>query len=383
MFTLLFISTLLSADNFDKFLDLALQSNQELKTAMLSLEQSEKKSQQMLQYKNPSLELELASFNPQVGSSELGSRVAISQPIRLWGLQSDTKSYTNAQTQLLRAKQNLTRSMFIYSVSMNYLNYIYEQKSLVLSIESLALAKKIFDITDAMYQAGKISRAEALQAKLTFSRQSSQVALQKYQQKKDYYTLLKYSNITQEFEIDSEYIFVLKEKKVQNPELQVLQKSTLSAQNQATLRSHKVEWMELVAEYENEPDQNIFRVGLSIPLAIFDTQSQAKDIALLELKKQNSFIDSKEKMLSFELKRLRSELDELEALKQSDKKLLQDEVALLAMFEEGYKIANINLLSLEYIKNSLIQTKENLLDIEHSKQKNIIKINYLQGSLND
>lgn len=386
----IFLYSLLSANSFlnkpagfDEFLDLALRLNPEIHTASISIEQSNKEAKQLLNYENPSLELEVASFNPNAGGSELGSRIAISQSIRLWGVGDDKKAYSSSQMQLLKSQQKLTRSMFIYNISTDYLNYIYSVKELKLTIESLALAKKIFDISDAMFKAGKISRAEMFQAKVAFSSLNSQMATQKYQQTKSYYELLKQSNITQDINIDIEYTFDLKNEKSISPELEVLKQSSLNAQSKATLNSNKIEWMELLAEYEAEPDENIYRLGISMPLAIFNTNSEAKEIALLQVKKQDSLIASREAMVIFELKQLFRELNELKTLKQTHEDVLENERELLEMFEEGYKIANINLLSLQNIKNSVINTKANILNIELSKQRNIIKINYLQGSFNE
>lgn len=379
----IFLCSVLSANSFNEFLDLALRLNPEINTASISIEQSNKEAKQLLNYENPSLELEVANFNPNVGSSELGSRVAISQPIRLWDVGNDKKAYSSSQMQLLKSQQKLTRSMFIYNISTGYLNYIYSAKELELTIESLALAKNIFDISDAMFKAGKISRGEMLQAKIALSSLSSQVATQKYQQTKSYYELLKQSNITKDIDIDKNYIFDLKNEKTISPELDVLAQSSLNAQSKAALNSNKIEWIELLAEYESEPNEDIYRLGLSIPLAIFNTNSEAKEIALLQAKKQDSLIVSKEVMVSFELKQLFRELNELKLLKQTHEDVLSDELELLDMFEEGYKIANVNLLSLQNIKNSVIKTKENILNIELTKQRNIIKINYLQGSFNE
>ena len=53
------------------------------------------------------------------------------------------------------------------------------------------------------------------------------------------------------------------------------------------------------------------------------------------------------------------------------------------MYEDGYKIANINLVELQLIKNQMISTKEKLIEIQTQKEKNIIGYNYLTGAYNE
>jgi len=327
--------------------------------------------------------LEASSFKPSVGDSEFGSRIAITQPIRLWGVANDKKSYSNAQTQLLKSKQKQTRSIFIYNISIEYLHYIYKAKELELTKQSLSLATNIFNISDSMFKAGAISKGEMLQAKMAFNNLESQMAMKKYLQTRAYYKLLRLSNITQDIDIDTNYIFELKSKSTLNPQIEVLQSAVLKAEQEAILNSNKLEWIDLVAEYEAEPNDDIFRFGVSIPLTLFNTNTERKEIALLEAEKQGTLVLAKQTIVAFELKQLVRELDELKILKQTHEELLKNEIELLKMFEEGYKIANVNLLSLQQIKNSVIQTKENILNIELSLQLNIIKTNYLQGSLNE
>ncbi len=53
------------------------------------------------------------------------------------------------------------------------------------------------------------------------------------------------------------------------------------------------------------------------------------------------------------------------------------------MYEDGYKIANINLVELQLIKNHMIRTQEKLIDINTKKENNIIEYNYLTGAYNE
>ncbi len=84
-----------------------------------------------------------------------------------------------------------------------------------------------------------------------------------------------------------------------------------------------------------------------------------------------------------EMRRLLAESESFLKLKEIDQEILEDEKELLTMFEDGYRIANVNLLALQDIKNRLIETKARLIRIKIELDRNVINRNYLQGNYND
>ena len=141
--------------------------------------------------------------------------------------------------------------------------------------------------------------------------------------------------------------------------------------------------MSLVGEYEKEPDQDIFRFGASIPLAFFNTKRQEKRIATLEASRSEMLTQNAQIQLTIELKRLDYESEALHNLQIIDEDILESEKELLSMYEDGYKIANVNLLALQDAKRRLIETKERLIRIKIELDRNAIIYNYLQGTYND
>jgi len=55
----------------------------------------------------------------------------------------------------------------------------------------------------------------------------------------------------------------------------------------------------------------------------------------------------------------------------------------MRMYEDGYKIANVNLLALQDAKKRLVDTKERLIKVKIELDRNAIIQNYLQGHYND
>ena len=76
-------------------------------------------------------------------------------------------------------------------------------------------------------------------------------------------------------------------------------------------------------------------------------------------------------------------INKLTALQKSTQALINAQQELLLMYEDGYKIANINLVELQLIKNQMIRTQEKLIDINRQKENNIIEYNYLTGAYNE
>jgi len=73
----------------------------------------------------------------------------------------------------------------------------------------------------------------------------------------------------------------------------------------------------------------------------------------------------------------------LQKLKTKSIETLKVQEKLLKMFEDGYKIASINLLELQNIKNQMIKTEESIIKIKSTLDVNTISINYITGAYNE
>ena len=149
------------------------------------------------------------------------------------------------------------------------------------------------------------------------------------------------------------------------------------------MHSNRVEWIDLYGEFESEPDQSIARIGVDIPLAIFNTKSQERTIAKLQAKKSELISENINTTLSMKLKELSRSIESLSGLQLSTSELYKSQKELLLMYEDAYKIASIDLIELQVIKNQMIKTKEDAIEIELSKEQNIIQHNFLTGEYNE
>lgn len=373
------------AQDFEVLLREAMLKSPYLRTSDVNIERSREQGASLQRYENPSIELEVSSFDGDAGGREEGYRVALRQPLRLWGIADDKKRYADALIVTARAEGSLRKAGFIRDISLMYLAYVQSQDVLLLGEEGQKLGERIYEISQERFNAGTISRGRLLQARIDFEMAQSRYEMLQIKATSDYMRLLRTAGIEQEISVDVTHKFALRDgrKSVDNPEQLLWQARSDESSAWKKVNTNSVEWVDLYGEYEKEPDQAISRIGVDIPLALFNTKSQEHQIAGLESRRAQLLRDAASTEQNIEIKRLEKESTHLIRLEQRLSSVLQTELELLDMFEEGYKIANINLLELQDVKDKVIDTKRELIDVETNLQANVIHQNYLQGSYNE
>lgn len=383
LLTLALLSSALYAEGFEQFLNRAVQTSPLLKASNLRVEQSTHKGKILTRYENPNLEVEASYFTPDTSNNAFGYRASYSQPVRLWGVGDAKNTLADANMALSKADYVQAKASFIYGLSLQYTDYALNDLLMVLAKEELTLASTIYSISKERYEAGTVSRGVMLQAQVDFKMTEARIQSLALRRQRSYYMLLKKSGISEQVIIDPDYTFSLETSSGTNPQLLQLENQLKSAQASAELNSNDVEWMAINAEYEKEPDQDIYRLGAIIPLAFFKTKEQEQQIAKLEATRSEMLRNNAQSKIIIELQRLDYEASALRNLQRIDEDVLDGEQELLGMYEDGYKIASINLLALQDAKARLIETKERLIRIKIELDRNAITQNYLQGTYND
>jgi len=375
----------LQAQSFESFLSDSLKKSPLLQTNVLSLEEAQEKASLTTRYKNPTLSLELSNFSPDIGDNEAGYSAGLTQPIRLWGVSGAREDLADAQTSQVKADVKLSRAGFVKNLSFLYANYKKSVSAESLAEEELLIAQKIANISKNRYENGSIARVKYLQASLDAKRVQNFLAQAKVTKTSAYYRMMAYRGFNEEVEVDTTYTFSLSKMstEVSNAEIELSLASVKSAQASAKLNANKLEWVSVYGQFEQEPDQSIARLGVNIPLVVFNTKSQEKQIAKLAANKAKLLTQNLTSQIVFKLKELQNSIQILTVVEKTSQDLLVSQKELLGMYEEGYKIANIDLIELQTIKNQLIETKENLLHITLLKELNIIEHNYLTGTYNE
>ena len=139
----------------------------------------------------------------------------------------------------------------------------------------------------------------------------------------------------------------------------------------------------LQAGIEKEPDQSIFRLGVSIPLPVRNNKEEEK--ALARLKMQQLQLDSAQLEIDLHAKKLmlKSSIKELSAQYEALTILKREQKSLNALLLEGYKISQGSIFEMMNTKNKRIQTQKSLLQTQKIINNQKIELRFIQGYYND
>ncbi len=379
------LCTFLSAESFDEFLQKAIDNSPYLQSAALAVKQTKEQGDTLTRYENPTLGLSVASFTPESGSNDIGYSINYSQPLRLWGVQKNNEALVDANIDNATSSYTQKRASFVRDLSLLFTEYSKSKMLLSLADEEFLIAKKIYDISLAQFQNGRISKGVKLQAQIDYEISKNSKDSISLASMNSYYALLKFAGVTKEQDIESNYNFKISsmQNSINNPEIELLKTEKLQALKEVKVNSKNVKWIDLYAEAESESDQSIIRAGVNLPLTLWSNNSQEKAIASLQANRSELLIQNETNYLNMELNRLQKERNTLLKLIKSSEKIIKTELILLSIYEDGYKIANINLLQLQDIKNKVIKTKRALILLKTALNQNAIYTNYNQGNYND
>ncbi len=382
MIKLILISVLslvnLQAITYEEFIETALNQNDRIKASSIKIKQTKQKAQKLIRYENPELGLELSKFEEQNGFT-----IDLSQNIPISSVREDLKKLAKLKIERSILEHKALKAKTVRNLSLKYVDYLERIALYKLAKEETQIAKKIYEISNARYHAGTVAKSDYLQAKLAYTQSLQNEDLLYLEKNRYYYSLLLESKITDKIELDTNYKFISTSTKKDNPDLLLYKIDELIATTHAKTDTRVLKSFLLMAEYEKEPDQNIYRVGINMPLALLNQKSEEKKIAALEIQKKRFSLIQFKKQINMKIKQVQEENTLLKKMQKDIQNLLKEEHKMLKMFEEGYKIANINLLQLQDLKNSLIQTKKRQIQVDMKLFKNNILKNYLTGVYND
>jgi len=307
----------------------------------------------------------------------------MSQSLLLPSVKADKKALAQTRVELNRQNFQLEKSVFIYEFDLKYLDYKEAKEKELLQQEALDISEEILNIVTKRFNAGSIAKSELLQAKIEKMKAQKGLRVLELEKLKKRNSLLLFANLDETFQVDANHEFVQKNSTAMHPLLKLTEKKEALARAKLDVASHNIENIELFSEIEAEPDQDVFRVGVSIALPIFNKKSQEKQLAKIEMNNQKMALNFQKKALSLEIEQIQNEIAMQEQLQQNQQVLIQEQNQLLSMYQQGYAIAKVNLLRLNTLKKELLSSKTQRLEARFSIEQNNIKINYLQGAYND
>lgn len=366
------------AENFETFLARAVQNSTYIQSSYLTIEQSRLEGKIIQRYENPKVELEASSFE-----SENGYRVAIAQPIRLWEVSVDKEHFATSKEINAKANASAIHAQFVKEISFLYAEYSQKQKLLDLANEELKIAQKIDEISNQRFLNGSLSKALMLQANVDYANAQSNVLEYERERSLSNYNLLAFAGVAEELQIEPNYQFRLINNEKENPDISLLESENAMSVSESKLNTYTVESIEVFGEYEREGNQNIYRAGVSIALPFFNDKSEEKSILSLQERRSALALKAYKNRLQTKTATLKKELDTLNILLQKRQSNLKNEEELMNMYNDAYAIATINILELYEIKNRVLSTKREVINLQAQIDRATIEYNYTQGNYNE
>jgi len=381
------LSLTLFGMSYTKFKKHTLKYSKVLQSQNLSLQTTVQENNILLRTANPTLNLEASRFDPDFSSSNFGYSVSASQTIRTGNYLDGLRDKAYASTLLSKAYVVQGKARYIKTLERLYTEYVYQSKLLSLLQQEQTLSNRVTHMVKERYENGSENKVAYLQAKTETLVLKTQMHTTKQQVETLYYQLLAIAGFNKKVSLEKKFIYSVshqtKESSKFSPKEQiVLAKEKLYA-SQMRMNESSFQSYEISTGIEQEPDQSILRLGISIPLSLHHDKREERTLARLKI--QQLKLDNEQLSIDIQSQKqmLKASIKELSLQYNALKMLQKDQQSLTTLLKEGYQIAQGSLFQLMNAKNRLIQTRKSLLQIQKKINDQKIELRFLQGDYND
>ena len=382
------LSSLLWGMSYQSFKRYALKHAAILQSQALELDATRVNNAIALRQANPQLTVEGARFHPNGGSVDTLMSVQVSQAFRTPWYQTSLERQSDAAYLVSQALRTQGKAGYLRELETLYTRYVYQSRLSDLLRQEYRLSQKMMRIVQDRYQKGSENKVALLRARTQTMSLKSQWLDAKRQTTQLHYQLLAVAGLNKKVALETRFIYPVHVPKTakqstQNPQTLLLQARKRLFQAKAELNRHTWRNWELYGAWENEPDQSILRVGVNVPLPVFNTRSEERQLARLrmrqtelEQRQYDTTVQTKRTMLKETLQTLIAQYRDVKALWRTQRELV-------SLLEETYRVAKGSLFELMKEKQTLIQTRKRLLQLQRAINMQTIALRYLQGAYND
>jgi len=373
--------------SYTKFKKHTLKHSNVLKSKALTIKMTKVRNNLSLRTQNPKLNMELSKYNPKFSSSTYGYAITASQRVRTSRYYNALKDKAYASKLLQKAYVYEGKAGFMRSLENFYTEYVYQSKLLALLQDEYKLSRKVSNIVKEHYNSGSETKVAYLQAKTDTLALKAQIHTTKQAMNSLYYQLLAIGGFKKKISLSKKFIYSVgarvKNRKHLTPKQKILRAKERLLRSQMRMNSVKINAYALQAGIEKEPEQSIFRLGVSIPLPVRNNKEEEK--ALARLKMQQLKLDKRQLKIDIHAKKqmLKGSIKELFTQYKALKILKREQKSLNALLLEGYKIAQGSIFEMMNSKNRLIQTSKALLQTQKMINNQKIELRFIQGQYND
>ena len=381
------LSLTLFGMSYTKFKKHTLKHSKVLQSQNLSLQATEQENNILLRTANPTVNFEASRFDQDFFSSSFGYSISASQTIRTGSYMDGIKDKTYASTLLRKAFIAQGKAGYIKALEEIYTEYVYQNRLLSLLQQEYKLSNSVTDMVRERYKNGSENKVAYLQAKTDTLTLKTLMHTTKRQAGTLYYQLLAIAGFEKKVSLEKKFIYSISSKTTHSSKLSPKQKILLAKEkvyaSQLSMNKSSFQSYEVYADMEQEPEQSIMRLGVSIPLSLHHNRGEERALAKLQM--QQLKLDSEQLSLNVRSQKqmLKASIEELSEQYNALKMLQKDQQSLTVLLNEGYQIAQGSLFQLMNAKNRLIQTGKALLQTQKIINDQKIELRFLQGDYND
>ena len=373
--------------DYQRFKAEVLQHSKILKAQNLSLQMQEEENRMLLRSANPELGLEMGGYDQELGGTDLGYAANIRQRIRTGTYMQGLKMQAKASQLLTKAYTVQGRAGYLKTLEKLYTEYVYESRMFKLLTREQKLLQRVAGMVRARYRSGSDTKVSYLQAKSEASALSAQIFTARAKKEALYRQLLSIASLEKRVVLDASFIYPVALPEIKSdkptPKQQLLQAKEKLYESEYAKYKNSFQSYSIVGGVEEEPDQMIGRVGVDIPLVLFNRQKEERSLA--KLKMHQAKLRNEQLAIETEAQK-RIHLNTIKALViqyRALKRLQREQQELVTLLEEGYKIAKSSIFNLMRAKNKLIETRKALLKTQKEINEQTIALRFLEGAYND
>ncbi len=386
LWTLGLLALAAAASDYRDFEAEILQKSPAIEALKLDLQAAKVRGEIATRYDNPELELEASRFDPNTGGNDNGWRAAVAQPLRVYGLGDELRSYAQALQRTTQAQTLDAKSRFLLGLRSRYLDWVRSARLAELAAKSVELAKRLETIARERFESGAGTKAKVMQARLETLGARSKAAEARRNAQRRKGELLAFAAVT-DLPLPDPAFFVdanaplPRAMHLKNPALRVIESQKRLHEADARRNDHILKTWRIGTEYEKEPDQSIARINVGLDLPLFNRNTQEWELARIAAQKKALKVSELKNAQIVRLRTLTSQYESLQKILHRYDTQIAEGHKLLALFEEGYKAAQSSLLDLIATKNALIDAQRRRLDALWLLNRTKLEIDYLTGEM--
>ncbi|MCK5854721.1 MAG: TolC family protein [Sulfurovaceae bacterium] len=376
--------SILSANDYHTLLNKALNRSVALQISQTKQQQISLNGEIAVRYENPKVELEIANFinvssNGMEMINEVGVRTGVSQKLLLPVVKKDMNALSIRKISVANQNHNILKSEFIYKFTMSYLDYKHTLHRQTLLTDLVMFSDEALENIMLRYQHGAIAKSKYLESKQQHTQMLNSIYTLKREIVQKRSDFLIFANLDSRTVIDTTYSIRLEEGKKEHQLIKLKEQEEALSHAKLKLLSHSIQTVELFSEIEKEPNEDIFHVGISISIPIFNDKEQEKQLAKIELTNHKLERNNQKRILKTTLNQLYDRQKQIELMRENHTTILTQEDELLGMYQQSYNLAKVNLSKFQNSRQKMIKIKEQIALLDADYEKNILKINYLRG----